>query len=175
MNKLPEIILPDVDTEEWLEGCSQIGEEWGKLTPLQRRILVETINAHLNKEKITLGLLAKRCDCDRTSIFNAQKNPKFTRVLGVFLQSVSVNEVSNILLDLIRNSENGDTSASKAYLQFAGMLANVTKNLNVNVNNNQPQNIEDGIDNMILKLLQLGIHPEAFAKRAEELAREGRI
>ena len=181
-NTFKEYTPPPESDDELMEQnqfeSQSLVNDINALSSTQRKFLNELVLSHLEEGKTSIPKIAKKLGVSKQALYLAKSDPTFANAFAKILKNLTITNASQTIKNLERSSENGDTSASRTLLQFAGLLANVTKNLNLNMelNNQRPaQSLEESVDNMIIRLAQLSIHPEAFANRYIELKNEGRF
>lgn len=146
------------------------------LTPNSRAGLLVALDTQLSGRKRTKTEQAQDAGMSLPTWSKMERNPAWRRV---FTYLVTANVQANIgeaVADLRRNSNAGDTGASRTLLQVAGMLVNVNKNVNYNEERRKSNaTVEETVDEMIIRLGELGVHPEAFTNRYIELKNQGRF
>lgn len=174
-NETKDDELMPVDDEFQDIEYGKLADDLMHLTPKAKAVLVRLVDAGLSGEKIRQGDIAKELGIPQSTISIMKRNPHFANVYISLVQNNVKTRVAEVLSHLIRNSEQGDTAASKVILQFTESLTNVTKNINLNIDSHKPTNVEESIDAMIIRMGELGISPDAFADRYIELKNAGRF
>ena len=155
---------------------TEMDEDIAQLTKTQRRILTGYIKNGLSKHPKSNSKLAKYLGCDRKSLYRARKNPQWVKVYAMIIQKLTIADIGKVISHLMRNSKAGDTQASRVLLQFADVIQNTTKNLNLNIEPiRRHDNVEDLVDAMIIRLGELGISAEVLTRRYMELKNAGRF
>ena len=153
----------------------QLSDDISKLSAYQKKILVADLERVFTGKKITDKEMMEGLGMNRQNLYSVRANETYARTYLAILKANVQANLGEVVGHLMRNSEGGDTSASRTLLQFAEAITTVTKNLNVNVDNRRVETVEESVDSLIIRLGELGVSTEAFVQRYIDLKNAGRF
>lgn len=124
----PAVTTPD-EAGQVLTNYTQ----FGKLTNIQRTLLMAMVTDILSEKQRSYVQLAKDLGINRHTIYNSLANPSFNGALGLLMVAIARGE-SHVYMNLMRKKAlEGDYRATKFMLEYGGTYTKKLEQRNVNV------------------------------------------
>ena len=129
LEPIPTEIIEDYAQSEYSE-IANYSTHFAMLTPTQRRVLIAFLDDFVSEDMRTDTEMADDLGVDRKTIYNCKTNPRF----GLALQQIMPELVKTKLpkyLSTIEDHGQKDWKALQFLMEYAGLWAKTTRNLNL--------------------------------------------